>query len=98
MLKKQQRQQCSYLVNIFSCLITNLKFIVIVRLFFLHSVYTSESESDNEFIEPDDSIGDLEFDSPAPRERRNIQKQNWITPRLCSALDKAKVKKKRLQK
>ncbi|XP_055522440.1 uncharacterized protein LOC129716629 [Wyeomyia smithii] len=36
-------------------------------------------------------IYDGEIDAPISQERRFTRKQQWITPRLCSALDKAKV-------
>lgn len=85
-------------MNILISLTVSFKFILIELLFLLCTVYESENESDNDPIEGDDSLRDIEFDSPAQQERRSTQKKNWITPRLCAALDKAKVKKRRLKK
>lgn len=53
------------------------------------------NESDPE-IEHDVTIED-DFEVPVERIRRTIPKKHFITPRLCSALDKAKVKRMRLK-
>lgn len=69
----------------------------------------SESDSEYEHSEEDSAHGfdasafdDIDTDEPTgsetPQERRKTPKRNWITPRLCSALDKAKVKRMRLKK
>lgn len=71
-----------------------------------------EEESDNEYqtesMEEDDAYGgddtlddtldDIEFTASTSRTQRSASKRNWITPRLCSALDKAKVKRMRSKK
>lgn len=76
--------------------------------FLLEVAHGNESEIENESEEDDgaygnaafdnDTFDDIEFSAPTPRERRTTSKKNWITPRLCAALDKAKVKKIRLKK
>lgn len=48
-----------------------------------------------------DNIDEFEADEQPESEqpgRRSVGKRRWITPRLCSALDKAKVKRMRLKK
>ena len=40
---------------------------------------------------PDSDSSEDENVASPQRKRRRIEKKNWITPRLCSALDKAKV-------
>lgn len=45
-----------------------------------------------------DELENEMFDTPTVQERRNTSKKNWITPRLCAALDKAKVKRMRFEK
>lgn len=42
-----------------------------------------------------DTLDDTEF---VAYSKRKAPKRHWITPRLCSALDKAKVKRMRLKK
>lgn len=44
-----------------------------------------------------DTLDDIEFNPPTQRTRRSKQKRNWITPRLLAALDKARVKRMRLE-
>lgn len=46
----------------------------------------------------DDTMDDdaMDYDVPTPVRRSN-RKRQWITPRLCSALDKAKVKRMKLE-
>lgn len=74
-------------------------------------IYCADSESENEesedetdahggntFGDDDDTIGNDQFLVNPPKKRRVASKQKWITPRLCSALDKAKVKRMRLCK
>lgn len=39
-----------------------------------------------------------DFTASTTQERSVTQKRKWITPRLCAALDKAKVKRMRLKK
>lgn len=56
-------------------------------------------ECDNDNLDEDGAWGgaaldEREFNVPTPQQRH----QNWISPRLCSALDKAKVKRMRLKK
>lgn len=70
------------------------------HIFPLQVSHTSEIESDEEVdgayggpAIDDDTFDDDEFSAPAPQERRIERKRNWISPRLCSALDKAKVKR-----
>lgn len=65
-------------------------------LLLIKDVDESEEDSNNETIE--DPVEDEIFDAPTPRERRCTSKKDWITPRLCAALDKAKVKRIRLEK
>ncbi|CAH0550908.1 unnamed protein product [Brassicogethes aeneus] len=50
--------------------------------------YKSETEIESESIEVDSDVFHDEFPS---KERRFTTKKIWITPRLCAALDKAKV-------
>lgn len=48
--------------------------------------------------EQDVDMMSIEDDFEMPqRTRRTTSKKHWITPRLCSALDKAKVKRMRLK-
>lgn len=50
----------------------------------------SETEIAAESMEEDSD--DFDDELAAHQERRSVAKKKWITPRLCSALDKAKVK------
>lgn len=54
-----------------------------------------ESETEVDVLMEVDSDNELEVEPP--QKRRSITKKQWITPRLCAALDKAKVKRKRLK-
>lgn len=57
----------------------------------------SEIEIEAESVEVDGDDLDDEFEVPTQQERRSITKKKWVTPRLCAALDKAKVKRMRLK-
>lgn len=65
--------------------------------------YKSDFESENEDgaygggMPDDDTLEDIEFNARTQQTRRIAKKKNWITSRLCSALDKAKVKRMRLK-
>lgn len=63
--------------------------------FFIKVCYESETEIEAESIDSDDS--DDEFEVPTQHERRSTTKKKWVTPRLCAALDKAKVMRMRLK-
>lgn len=75
---------------------------------FHKAVYENETESEDQSAEEDgayggayggdDTLEDVEFIAPTPQMRRGTSKKNWITPRLCAALDKAKVKRMRVRK
>lgn len=77
------------------------------RIFSLEASHASESEIENDSDGEDgayggaafgDTFDDDEFSAPAANVRRIKPKKNWISPRLCSALDKAKVKRRWLKK
>lgn len=62
-------------------------------------VKESESQTEDEPIDDShDDVEDSSFDLATPQVRNATRKKNLITPRLCNALDKAKVKRKRLKK
>lgn len=46
----------------------------------------------------DDTLDDFEFNASTTQRRSDTSKLKWITPRLCAALDKSKVKRMRLEK
>lgn len=55
-------------------------------------------EDDGAYVGAAFDNDDTEFSALTPQQRRITRKRNWITPRLCSALDKAKVEIMRLKK
>lgn len=74
-----------------------------INFFFIKVDYGSENENENQYehSELDGAYGGgddtVEYTQLATAERRSVTKRQWITPRLCSALDKAEVKKMRLK-
>lgn len=44
----------------------------------------------------DETLDDFEFSASTSQHQRDT-KRKWITPRLCAALDKSKVKRMRLK-
>lgn len=57
--------------------------------------YVTESDSESmdvDYVDREDET----FHVPTQQERRNTSKKNWVTPRLCAALDKAKVKRMKI--
>lgn len=96
--------KCNKTVSIFSeCFVCSVH--EFNYFFSLKVAHGSESDVDIENAEDGGAYGgaafgddDTEFSAPTPQQRRKTPKRNWITPRLCCALDKAKVNKMRLKK
>lgn len=62
-------------------------------------MHDSENENQGHEASNDDNLfDDIELNASAPQQRRTTSKKKWITPRLCAALDEAKVKKMRSEK
>lgn len=57
---------------------------------------TYESDPEDEHFEEMMTVDD-NIEPPVKRIRRTTLKKNWITPRICSALDKAKVRRLKLK-
>lgn len=71
---------------------------------FLYIKVDQESDDESEIdptLRDDDGAcgGDMSDDTEfVAYSKRKTPKRHWITPRLCSALDKAKVKRMRVKK
>lgn len=61
-------------------------------------VFDESDELDDQPEIEASSIDTDEFVAPTPQERRLTKKKDWITSRLCSALDRAKVKRMKFEK
>lgn len=97
----QKHQKCDKLVG--KLLLFHSYCILFMDLmnYFFKEVNESESGSEEEDgargVDTLDDDG-IEFNVPFQQKRHITPKKNWITPRLCAALDDAKVKRMRLKK